>query len=131
MIKWFNQKSVPGIHQPLAQGLAEKTGLNFDSLSLPGKDTASADGAATGGKQQQQQQHQSNGPTPEKPQRKQQHRQHQNGEAKQRAKPERQDNEEDEGHEKENRPPKLEGQNQSHGRSGTGEKNAGGDGHVS
>lgn len=113
IIKWFNQKEIPGIHKPLSGSVAKQTGL--DSLPLLGgsehKDQANGEpekphrgegvkkkerksaGGATGD---------SDGPTPPQQQQQQHHHQHHGGGGHAARKGET-DGEE----EKENKPPPL------------------------
>ena len=42
ILKWFNKKEIPGIHKPLAGGIAEETGLDAITEDLPGGDVNGA-----------------------------------------------------------------------------------------
>lgn len=50
IVKWFNKEEVPGVHKPMAEGLADQTGLKDSLPALNGE------GGAGGREQAQQQQ---------------------------------------------------------------------------
>lgn len=45
IIKWFNEKEVPGIHKPLGESLQNSTGLSMDSLTGGGAGKTEENGA--------------------------------------------------------------------------------------
>ena len=113
IIKWFNQKDVPGIHVPLKEGLADQMGIGSADDSKKGTTSNGDSNARTNGTAQKQMnggrgEHEK---TPEKAAHEKKKTQHRDGSQQQQQQhhkktADRDDNEDQDG-DKENRPPKL------------------------